>query len=83
MKTGCAKIVPIPIKEKSKLEAAMGRDMDSLIGIFRELREIEAMTGRTGLSSRVRVYITGILTSADMIAREELSCGQISGRVKP
>lgn len=59
MKTGCAKIVPIPTKEKSKLEATMGRDMDSLIGLFRELREIEAMTGRTGLSARVRVYITG------------------------
>lgn len=83
MKTGCAKIVPIPTKEKSTLEATMGRDMDSLIGLFRELREIEAMTGRTGLSSRVRVYITGILTSADRIAQEELSRGQSGGRARP
>ncbi|MDE7170326.1 MAG: hypothetical protein K2O11_00400 [Oscillospiraceae bacterium] len=57
--------------------------MDYLIGVFRELREIEAMTGRTGLSARVRVCVTDILASADRIAQEELSRGQSSGRVRP
>lgn len=83
MKTGCANIVPIPAREKSAREAALGRDMDYLIGVFRELHEIEAMTGRTGLSSRVRVCITDILVSADRLAREEMSSGKSNGRVRP
>lgn len=74
-----ANIVPIPVREKSKREALLGRDVDCLIGVFRELREIEAMTGRAGLSARVRVCIMDILISADRIAQEELSRKQSSG----
>ena len=65
MKTGCENMVPIPQREKSKREAALGRDAEYLIGVFRELREIEAMTGRTGLSARVRVCVTDILASVN------------------
>ena len=83
MKMGCSNIVPIPVREKSKREAALGRNMDYLIGVFRELREIEAMTGRTGLSARVRVCVADILASADRIAQEELSRGQNDRKVRP
>ena len=83
MKTGCANIVPIPVREKSARESALGRDVDYLIDVFRELREIEAMTGRAGFASRMIVCITSILISADKLAQEEMSRGKSSGRVRP
>lgn len=49
MKTGCANITVLPVKEKSKQEAALERDIDSLIDVFRELHEVEKMTGRAAL----------------------------------
>lgn len=70
MKTGCANIAVLPVKEKSKQEAALEQDIGSLIDVFRELHEIEKMTGRTGLSVRVRLAVLDILTGADRIAKE-------------
>ena len=82
MKTGCENMAPIPQREKSKREDALGRDIEYLISVFRELRELEETTGRVGLSARVRVCVTDILASADRIAQEELSRGRSSGRVR-
>ena len=78
-----ANIVPVPVREKSKREAALWRDMDSVVDVFRELHEIEAMTGRTGLSARVLVCVTGILMSAEKVAQEELSRKRNSGSRRP
>ena len=46
----------------------LDRDMEALIDIFRELHEVERMTGRTGLSARVRLSIMNIVQSADKAA---------------
>lgn len=62
-------IIPIPNNETTKREAALDRDVDALIDVFRELHEVERMTGRTGLSARVRLSVMNIMMSADKIAR--------------
>lgn len=66
-------ITLLPAREKSKREAALERDMDFLIDVFRELHKIEAMTGRAGLSARVRICIADVLASVDRAAQEEMS----------
>ena len=77
-----ANIVPVPVRERSKREVALWRDMNSLVDVFRELREIEAMTGRTGLSARVLVCVTSILMNAEKVAQEELAQKRNSGSVR-
>lgn len=75
-------ITLLPVREKSKREAALGRDIDSLIDTFRELRKIEAMTGRAGLSTRVRLCVADVLASADRIAQEEMSPHQSRAKTR-
>lgn len=71
--TSQAKIIALPVPEKPEREAALERDIDSLVSVFRELHELEKATGNSGLSVRVRIAVMGILTSADKAAQEELS----------
>ena len=82
MKADHVNITALPAREKSKREAALGRDIDFLIDVFRELHEIEAMTGRAGLSARVRVCVTDILASADRIAQEKMTPRQSRRRAR-
>lgn len=77
MRTGCAKITALPAGENTKETTALECDE-----VFRELHELEAMTGRTGLSARVRVGILDILQSADKIAQEKALSGKRNGRVR-
>lgn len=70
METGCANIVALPVKAESKQEAALERDAASLVDVFRELHEVERLTGRAGLSARVRLAVSDILASADKLAKE-------------
>ena len=60
----------------------MGRDIDFLIDVFRELHEIETMTGRAGLSARVRICVTDILASADRLAQEKMTPRQSRRRAR-
>lgn len=57
---------------------SLDRDVDFLIDVFRELHEVECMTGRTGLSARVRLSIMNIVQSADKAACVQV--GHISHR---
>lgn len=70
MSTAVSKVIPIPVSEASKRKAALDRDVEALIDVFRELHEIEIATGRSGLSARLRIAISGILTNADKVAQE-------------
>ena len=65
-------VIPVHTSEAVKRETALDRDVDALIDVFRELHEVERMTGRTGLSARVRLSITNIMMSADKLAEELL-----------
>lgn len=55
-------------RKATKQEAALDRDVADLIDVFRELHEVERMTGRTGLSARVRLSVSNIMMSADKAA---------------
>ena len=68
MSTANLKVIPISAGEASKQRAALDRDVDGLIDVFRELHEVEKLTGRAGLSARVRVAFANILRSADKAA---------------
>ena len=61
-------VVPFPATDRIKREAALDRDVEALIDAFRELHEVERMTGRTGLSARVHLSIMNIIMSADKVA---------------
>ena len=61
-------VVPFPVTDRIKREAALDRDVEALIDAFQELHEVERMTGRTGLSARVRLSIMNIIMSADKLA---------------
>lgn len=61
-------VVSFPVTDRIKREAALDRDVEALIDAFRELHEVERMTGRTGLSARVRLSIMNIIMSADKVA---------------
>lgn len=63
-------VVILPTPDRFKQEAALERDTADLISVFRELHEIERMTGRTGLSARVRISVMNIISSADKVAKE-------------
>ena len=63
-------IVTVPTNERLQRGAALDQDVDALIDVFRELHEVERMTGRTGLSARVRLSISNIMQSADKLARQ-------------
>lgn len=65
-------IVTLPATDRIKREAALDRDVEALVDAFRELHEVERMTGRTGLSARVRLSIAGALSAADRLAEEML-----------
>ena len=65
---GMTNVVLLPVRDELKQRAELDRDVEALIDAFRELREVEKMTGRTGLSARVRVSIMNIMMSADKIA---------------
>lgn len=62
-------VIAIPTSEITRQEAVLNRDVDALIDAFQELHEVERMTGRTGLSARVRLSIMNIMQSADKAAR--------------
>ena len=70
MNAAASKVIPVPVSEVSKREAALDRDVEAPIDAFRELHEVERMTGRTGLSARVRLSIMNIMQSADKLARQ-------------
>lgn len=63
-----ANIVALPTMDRTRREATLDRDVESLIDAFRELHEVERMTGRSGLSARVRLSIINVIMSADKIA---------------
>lgn len=69
-------VVPLPVRDDVKHQAVLDRDVEALIDTFRELHEVEHMTGRTGLSARVRLSIVDIIQSADKAARVQV--GHIS-----
>lgn len=71
-------VISIPTSETTKQESALDRDVEALIDVFRELREVEHMTGRTGLSARVRLSIMNIMQAADKAACVQV--GHISHR---
>ncbi len=61
-------VITFPTTDRVKREAALEHYVDALIDAFRELREVEHMTGRAGLSARVRLSIMNIIMSADKLA---------------
>ena len=73
-------VVHLPVRDDVEHQATLDRDVEALIDTFRELHEVERMTGRTGLSARVRLSIVDIMQSADNVARVQV--GHISPRRK-
>lgn len=65
-------IITLPVTDRVQREAALDRNVEALVDMFLELREIERMTGRAGLSARVRLSIMDILSAADRLAEEML-----------
>ena len=61
-------MVTLPTMDQTKREAALDRDVEAIVDAFRELHEVERMTGRTGLSARVRLSIMNVIMSADKVA---------------
>lgn len=72
MSAAASRVIPLPTSGQFKREAALDRDVEALIDAFRELHEVERMTGRAGLSARVRLSIAGALSAADRLAEEML-----------
>lgn len=68
MNAAASRVIPLPTSGQFKREAALNRDVEALIDAFRELHEVERMTGRTGLSARVRLSIMNVIMSADKVA---------------
>ncbi|MDE7262557.1 MAG: hypothetical protein K2N78_10965 [Oscillospiraceae bacterium] len=65
-------VVTLPTPDRIKREAVLDQDVEALVDAFRELHEFERMTGRAGLSARVRFSIMNIMMSADKLAEELL-----------
>lgn len=65
-------IITLPVTDRFKREAALDRNVEALVDMFLELHEIERMTGRAGLSARVRLSIMDVLSAADRLAEEML-----------
>lgn len=63
-------VIPIPTGKRIKREAKLDRSVEALADVFRELHEVERMTGRIGLSARVRLSIADALSAADRLAEE-------------
>lgn len=72
MNAAASRVIPIPTGKRFKRETKLDRDVEALVDVFRELHEVERMTGRTGLSARVRLSIANIMMSADKLAGETL-----------
>ena len=70
-------VVLLPVEDDMQHQAALEREVEALVDAFRELHEVERMTGRTGLSARVRLSIMNIMMSADKAA-----CVQV-GHISP
>lgn len=70
MNAAASRVILIPTSKRFKREAALDRDVEALVDVFRELHEVERMTGRTGLSARVRLSVMNIMMSADKLAKE-------------
>ncbi len=65
-------VIPLPTTNRTKREDALERSVDDLVSVFQELRTVERMTGRAGLSARVRLAIMDIVSAADRLAGEML-----------
>ena len=72
MNAAASRVIPIPTGKRFKRETKLDRDVEALVDVFRGLHEVERMTGRTGLSARVRLSIANIIMSADKLAGETL-----------
>lgn len=72
MNTAASKVTPFPTSKRFRRQTALDRAMEDLVDVFRELHEFERMTGRTGLSARVRLSIADALSAADRLAEEML-----------
>lgn len=70
MSAAASRVISIPTDKRFKREATLDRDVEALIDAFRELHEVERMTGRSGLSARVRLSIADALSAADRLAEE-------------
>lgn len=46
----------------------LDRYVEALVDVFRELHEVERMTGRSGLSARVRLAIVDVIALADKVS---------------
>lgn len=64
MNAAASRVISIPTGKRFEREAKLDRDVEALVDVFRELHEVERMTGRTGLSARVRLSIFNIIMSA-------------------
>lgn len=61
-------IIPLPTTNRMKNEDALARNVEFLVDVFRELHEVERMTGRSGLSARVRLAIMDVIALADNVS---------------
>lgn len=58
------KVINMPKAEMTKQEVDLIKSVDDLVEAMRELHQVEKMTGKTGLTARVYLAVTGVMMAA-------------------
>lgn len=61
-------VIPFQVGEQMKRETALGRSIEDLVDVMRELILVEKLTGRSGLPQRVYIAFSNALMSAMRLA---------------